>query len=85
MKRAASSAYRREVAVTLRAEDGTIVDGIVDLAFRENAREWIVVDFKTDVELDEEALATYAAQVGSYATAISTATGEAARGVLLSV
>ncbi|MGZ3455408.1 MAG: UvrD-helicase domain-containing protein [Polyangiales bacterium] len=87
MKRAASSACRREVAVTLRAEDGTIVDGIVDLAFftAEKAQEWVVVDFKTDAELDTEALATYAAQVGSYAAAISTATGEPARGVLLSV
>jgi ATP-dependent exoDNAse (exonuclease V) beta subunit len=85
MHEAARAHCRREVAVTLRCEDGTIVDGIVDLAFRGPREEWTVVDFKTDVELDEEALATYAAQVGSYARAITEASGEAARGVLLSV
>jgi ATP-dependent exoDNAse (exonuclease V) beta subunit len=85
MQEAASAPCRREVAVTLRTEDGTIVDGIVDLAFRRASSEWLVVDFKTDVELDTEALATYAAQVGSYASAISEATGEPAAGVLLSV
>ena len=56
---------------------------MVDLAFRERG-EWTVVDFKTDVELSD-ALDIYRTQVGLYVTAVAAATGEPARGVLMSV
>jgi ATP-dependent exoDNAse (exonuclease V) beta subunit len=77
---------RREVPVILRLEDGSLAEGVVDLAFREkdaNAR-WCVVDFKTDQELGPHR-AQYVAQVRLYARAVAEATGEPARGVLLSV
>ncbi len=44
----------------------------------------VVVDFKTDVDLDQSR-AEYEAQVALYARAVATATGEGARAVLLSV
>lgn len=75
---------RREVAVAMASGDG-IVDGSADLAFEDAGSGWTVVDFKTDAEIDPEALATYARQVALYADAIARATGAAAKGVLLSV
>ena len=77
----------RETAVMLRAEDGAIIEGVVDLAFLEPGAQgatWTVVDFKTDVEIagrrDE-----YARQIDAYARAIAAATGQTAKGALLAV
>jgi ATP-dependent exoDNAse (exonuclease V) beta subunit len=87
LRRAAAAAgqggLRRETPVLLRREDGVLAEGVVDLAFREDAG-WTVVDFKTDREI-EGARARYEAQVGLYCQAIEAATGEPARGVLLRV
>jgi ATP-dependent exoDNAse (exonuclease V) beta subunit len=80
---AASGDVRRETPVLLRLPDGTIAEGTVDLAFREDGR-WTVVDFKTDAELAGN-LVAYQAQVGVYLAAVSAATGEPADGVLLVV
>jgi ATP-dependent exoDNAse (exonuclease V) beta subunit len=83
--RAAATAggCRRETPVTLRAGDGTLVEGIVDLAFLEGG-EWTVVDFKTDQELTAH-LDRYRRQVALYAEAIASATGQSARPILLRV
>ena len=89
MQRAAAAAergdLRRETPVLLQRDDGVLVEGIVDLAFREgegDARTWTVVDFKTDRELAAD-LGAYRDQVRLYAEAVSAATLEPARGVLL--
>jgi ATP-dependent exoDNAse (exonuclease V) beta subunit len=73
----------REVPVTSRESDGTILDGVIDLAFLEGDV-WIVVDFKTDREL-ELGLDVYKRQVALYATMLSRATKQDAHGVLLSL
>jgi ATP-dependent exoDNAse (exonuclease V) beta subunit len=78
---------RRETPVLLRRADGTLIEGIVDLAFREDTQEfngWTVVDFKTDRELEPNR-SQYAAQVGLYVEAIADATTLPTRGVLLVV
>jgi ATP-dependent helicase/nuclease subunit A len=72
---------RRETPMTLLDSDGTLIEGTVDLAFREH-REWLIVDFKTDEEV-EKALHAYSRQVELYADAVSKATGQASRGVLM--
>ena len=46
----ARGACRRETPVTLTLDDGTLVEGVVDLAFEEDGA-WIVVDYKTDREI----------------------------------
>jgi ATP-dependent exoDNAse (exonuclease V) beta subunit len=80
---ARSAAVRRESPVSLELEDGTLAEGVVDLAFKEEAG-WAVVDFKTADELDAYRGA-FEAQVAVYVTAIARATGLATRGVLLGV
>ena len=44
---------RRETPITLMLADGSLVEGVLDLAFLEQDA-WTVVDFKTDRELEKE-------------------------------
>jgi ATP-dependent exoDNAse (exonuclease V) beta subunit len=82
-----ASECRRESPISVRATDGSIIEGVLDLAFREleiGSPIWTVVDFKTDVEIAGRR-EDYQRQVRIYADAVAAATGEKARGVLLSV
>jgi ATP-dependent helicase/nuclease subunit A len=84
---AAGPALRRECALVLKLEDGVTVEGVVDLAFPERVaggERWVVVDFKTDVDLTGR-LGEYRLQLLLYLRAISQSTGVPARGVLLCV
>jgi ATP-dependent exoDNAse (exonuclease V) beta subunit len=83
-KAAGRGACRREMPVTFSCPDGSVIEGVVDLAFEDNGR-WTVVDFKTDVEIGRDGLQTYRRQVGFYGAAITRATGQPARGVLLRI
>jgi ATP-dependent exoDNAse (exonuclease V) beta subunit len=90
MERAAAAEARgecrREVPLFLALGDGTIVDGIADLAFSEaegEGRRWVVVDYKTDSDVGDHA--EYRAQVGLYVRAIAAATGEPTTGILFAV
>ena len=74
----------RETALMFENDDGSILEGVVDLAFLEKGAGWTVVDFKTDVEIASRKDA-YVRQIDAYARAISAATGEPAKGALLSV
>jgi ATP-dependent exoDNAse (exonuclease V) beta subunit len=78
---AARGACRRETPVTLTLPDGTLVEGVVDLAFEEDGR-WVAVDYKTDREL-ADAEEPYRRQLALYASALAAATGQPAVGVLV--
>jgi len=78
----------REAPVSLRLDNGAeptprIVDGQVDLAY-ETAEGWVIVDFKTDIEI-ASAQDAYKQQVAYYVEAVQRATGQPATGVLLRV
>jgi ATP-dependent exoDNAse (exonuclease V) beta subunit len=79
----ASASVRRETPVSWLQTDGTLVEGVLDLAFDENG-ETIVVDFKTDHEL-AAGEARYRAQLRQYLGAVSRVTGQRASGVLFRV
>jgi ATP-dependent exoDNAse (exonuclease V) beta subunit len=74
---------RRESAILLRLEDGTLIECVADLAFRDG-EDWVVVDFKTDSDLEGRADA-YRRQVALYVRGIAEATSRRARGHLLQV
>jgi ATP-dependent helicase/nuclease subunit A len=88
MQRAArAQAIRRETPVQHYRDDGTLIEGVVDLAFKEDTpvfKGWTVVDFKTDREV-EKAKDQYRTQVTAYVNAVRLATGSEARGFLLVV
>jgi ATP-dependent exoDNAse (exonuclease V) beta subunit len=77
---------RREVPVAIKLENGVLVEGVVDLAFRDEGESswWIVIDYKTDFEI-EGRLEEYRNQVGLYALGVARSTGQDARPVLLRV
>jgi ATP-dependent exoDNAse (exonuclease V) beta subunit len=73
----------RETPVTYRLESGVLVEGFVDLAYRDGDS-LMVVDFKTDRELDG-ALERYQRQVSLYATAVGRTAGLPTRAFLMRV
>ncbi len=82
--RATSSAsVHREVPLIVMLDEGRIAERRAYLAFREGDG-WVVVDFKTDFELDENR-PRYELQLAVYAKAIAAATGLPAKTLLLSV
>jgi ATP-dependent exoDNAse (exonuclease V) beta subunit len=88
LRRAAQSdCCRRECPVMIATDEGVLVEGIVDLAFREEAApqgaRWMVVDFKTDQHLDSSKISAYSEQLWLYLQAVERATGEVAEGCLL--
>lgn len=60
----------REFPVMLRLDDGRILEGFLDLAFREASGTWVVVDFKTATPGSADA-GRYDRQLGWYAYALS--------------
>ena len=73
----------RETPVTWVQKDGTMIEGVLDLAFEENGIT-TVVDFKTDHEL-AAGESRYRAQVHQYVAAVERATRRPARGILFKV
>jgi ATP-dependent exoDNAse (exonuclease V) beta subunit len=86
MRRAAiARELRRESALALTLDDGGIAEGVADLAFAEangGAPRWVVVDFKTDIEIAPR-MAEYRVQLALYLRAIRRATGRDAIAFLL--
>ena len=79
MKRAHAAGARclRECPVLVTMDDGTLAEGVADLAFEEQIGgqpRWTVVDFKTDVEIGGH-LAQYRAQLEIYMRGIAQSTG----------
>jgi hypothetical protein len=72
---------RREMPVACRQPDGTLVEGVLDLAFEEAGR-WTVIDFKTDAEIAGE-LPRYRRQVALYASVVAQTTEKSVTAVLM--
>lgn len=78
-----SPSVRRETPVSWRQEDGTLVEGVLDLAFEEDGGT-VVIDFKTDHELSAGE-SRYRLQLQQYVGAVARATARPASGVLFRV
>ncbi len=79
----------RETPVTYRLESGVLIEGYVDLAYRDG-HSVVVVDFKTDRELDGgiegyQKIERYQKQVSLYATAIGRTAGLPTQAFLMRV
>ncbi|MDX1382996.1 MAG: 3'-5' exonuclease, partial [Thermoanaerobaculia bacterium] len=73
----------REAPFLVPLTDGRILEGTVDLAFRDDGR-WTVVDYKTDADV-EGRRALYEVQLGWYLFAFERIYDEPVEGVLLAV
>jgi ATP-dependent helicase/nuclease subunit A len=86
VQRAAAREHWRESFVGTVAEDGTIVEGFIDLLYREDDGSLVVVDYKTDAVPTGgigSRVRYYQPQIEAYLNGIRDATGAEARGVLL--
>ncbi|MGH9373396.1 MAG: UvrD-helicase domain-containing protein, partial [Vicinamibacterales bacterium] len=89
--RAAESSGRcdRELPIIWQAPDGSLIEGTVDLAFeepanRESGSGLVVLDFKTDRELDADT-ERYRRQLAIYCQALTALRGQVARGILMRI
>jgi ATP-dependent exoDNAse (exonuclease V) beta subunit len=63
-----------------------VLSGAIDLVCRADATSWDIVDYKTDVSVDDVALAArYQAQVDAYAAAWTRIAGAPARSTIVHV
>jgi ATP-dependent exoDNAse (exonuclease V) beta subunit len=79
----AAERCHREYPVTLKLDDGRLLEGVIDLAFIEDGV-WTIVDFKTDADISDRRQA-YERQLQWYGYALTKLTGMAARAWLLGV
>ena len=79
----AGGACERELPIAWKADDGTLVEGTIDLAFAD-ADGLTVIDFKTDRELATD-LSRYTRQLELYCKALGAARGVTARGLLVKI
>ena len=77
---AAAGRCRREVPIAWRSAEGSLVEGVVDLAFEES-NVWTVVDFKTD-DGPHLRSSAYHRQLDVYVHAITEATAQPVSAVL---
>lgn len=86
VSRAAEREHWRESYVGTLQPDGTVLEGLVDLIYREDDGSLVVVDYKTDA-IPTDALASralfYAPQIRAYSATVSEATSSSTSGQLL--
>jgi len=78
VKRAASREHWRESYVGMVQQNGTVLEGFVDLIYREDDGSLVIVDYKTDGAPDAALPARvgyYAPQLNAYRTIVQTVTG----------
>jgi ATP-dependent exoDNAse (exonuclease V) beta subunit len=79
----AASRCHREYPVTLKLEDGGLLEGVIDMAYVDSGV-WTIVDFKTDAEVGDRR-GQYERQLQWYAYALAELSGTPARPFLLSI
>jgi ATP-dependent exoDNAse (exonuclease V) beta subunit len=86
VRRAAARPHWRETYTGTRDDDGVLVEGFVDLIYRDDDGSLVVVDYKTDA-IPAAAVTPrtvyYAPQIRAYEQALAAATGAPLRSVLL--
>ena len=86
VREAATRSPLRESYVATELDDGTVLEGIVDLMYRDERGHVVIVDYKTDA-VPAGALPArvefYRPQVRAYRQAVEAATGAQTRAVLL--
>jgi ATP-dependent helicase/nuclease subunit A len=74
---------RRETPISGVESDGSLLEGVLDLAFEEDGG-WTVIDFKTDAEVGS-AFDRYRRQLGLYASVVAQAAGTPVTAILMRV
>jgi len=87
VQRAFAAEHWSELYVGAEEDDGLILEGFIDLLFRDADGRLVIVDYKTDTVHDAahvgERVGYYAPQLHAYVRALEAATGERARAQLV--
>ena len=87
MRDAFAREHWSELYVGTVEDDGIVLEGFIDLVFRDESGGLVIVDYKTDTVRDAAALAEratyYKPQLDAYVRALEAATGERARAELV--
>lgn len=75
VKRAATRGHWLELPV-VTPSGNVVVEGVIDLMYREDDGSLVIVDFKTDISVSAATLAVYWAQLTTYAEIIQRVTGQ---------
>ena len=75
VQRAATREHWKETYVGAEL-DGQLVEGYIDLMYREDDGSLVIVDYKTDAAPTAQTIAAYQAQVAIYARAVTRAVGD---------
>ncbi|MET3719199.1 UvrD-helicase domain-containing protein [Arthrobacter sp. UYEF21] len=75
VRRAAERRHWNELPVAVE-RDGVVIEGIIDLLYREDDGSLVIIDFKTDVQMSEATQSAYWQQLGLYAELLAETTGE---------
>lgn len=80
----AAPEVHRELPVTLRLDERRMFEGVIDLAFVEAGKGWVIVDFKTTQDLEANRV-RYAAQLQWYSYAVTSITGQTVEAWILAL
>lgn len=75
VQRAAERDHWLELPV-VASVDGVILEGIIDLMYREDNGTLVIADFKTDISVTPERLSSYWRQLSTYARMMERVTGQ---------
>ncbi|ALU39045.1 hypothetical protein AS188_03985 [Kocuria flava] len=83
VRAAAAGEHWKELPVATVDEDGAVLEGVVDLLYREPGGDYVVVDYKTDMALSELSQEAYRQQLSLYAGQLERITGGRVRELVL--
>ncbi|MGX5357473.1 UvrD-helicase domain-containing protein [Kocuria sp. KH4] len=83
VRAAAAGEHWKELPVATVDEDGAVLEGVVDLLYREPGGDYFVVDYKTDMALSQVSQEAYRQQLSLYAGQLERITGGRVRELVL--
>lgn len=83
VRAAAAGEHWKELPVATVDKDGAVLEGVVDLLYREPDGDYVIVDYKTDMALSEVSQEAYRQQLSLYAGQLEGITGGRVRELVL--
>lgn len=83
VRAAAAGEHWRELPVVTVDEDGAVLEGVVDLLYREPGGDYVIVDYKTDMALSQVSQEAYRQQLSIYAGQLERIIGGRVRELVL--
>lgn len=83
VRAAAAGEHWKELPVATVDEDNAVLEGVVDLLYREPGGDYVIVDYKTDMALSQVSQEAYRQQLSLYAGQLERITGGRVRELVL--